>query len=67
MQVILYPIDNSTAIMTPTGKLDTMATAIKDVPSGVPFIIVDSSELPDAPQEAWVVDFSTPDGVGGGE
>lgn len=67
MQVILYPIDNSTAVMTPTGVLDTMSTAIKDVPLGVPFIIVDESDLPDAPQETWIVDFSEPDGVGGAE
>lgn len=65
MQVILYPIDNSTAVMTPTGALDTMTTAIKDVPLGVPFIIANVTDLPAAPQETWVVDFSEPDGVGG--
>lgn len=64
-KVILFPQDSGTvAVMATTGALDTMATALKDVPTSKPFIIVDSSELPSEPQEAWVVDFSNPDGYG---
>lgn len=64
MQVILFPIEgSSTAVMTPVGE--PLATAKKDVPAGVPFIIIDSTELPTAPQETWEVDFSNPDGYGG--
>jgi hypothetical protein len=68
-KVILFPQDSGiVAIMAPTGALDPMATAIKDVPAGKPFIIVDATELPrDVPQEAFVVDFSEPDGFGGGK
>jgi hypothetical protein len=44
-----------------------MAIAIKDVPSGKRFKIVDASALPqDVPQEAWVIDDADlTDGVGG--
>ena len=66
-KIILFPQDSgAVAIMTPTGALEPVATAIKDVPAGKPFIIVDSSELPQGiPQVALVVDFSNPDGFGG--
>ena len=63
MKVILFPIDGGVAVMTPVGE--PLATAKKDVPAGVPFIIIDSTELPTAPQETWEVDFSNPDGYGG--
>ena len=66
MQVILFPIDGKVAVMTPVGE--PLATAKKDVPAGVPFVIVDSTELPTAShasQETWEVDFSNPDGYGG--
>lgn len=43
-----------------------MEIAIKDVPAGKPFKIIDASELPDEPQESWDVDESDlTDGVGG--
>lgn len=39
--------------------------AKKDTPRGVPFLILEESELPlDVPTEAWEVDFSNPDGYG---
>lgn len=68
-KVILFPQNSGqVAIMAPTGALDPMQTAIKDVPQGVPFIIVDVADIPQGvPQEALVVDFSEPDGFGGGE
>ena len=65
-KVILFPQDNgNVAVMTPTGALSVDETAKKDVPSGVPYLIVDVSQLPtDVPQEAWEVDFSAPTGYG---
>jgi hypothetical protein len=44
-----------------------MAIAIKDVPAGKPFKIINVSNLPlDTPQEAWVVnEADLTDGVGG--
>ena len=71
MQVIIYNQDNGTpAVVIPTEaalrRHDITAIAIKDVPAGKPFKIVDVSELPEAPQEAWTVaDADLTDGVGG--
>lgn len=64
MKVIIYPTNDSIAVMAPSGVLSTEETALKDVPTGVPFFIVDSEELPTEPQETWIVDFSNPDGYG---
>ena len=71
-QVIIYNQDSGIpAIMTPTDEAlanhTIMEIAIKDVPAGKPFKIVDASELPqDIPQEYWVIDDSElTDGIGG--
>ena len=40
--------------------------AAKDVPTGLPYKIVDVADLPDAPQETWDVDEADlTDGIGG--
>jgi len=71
-QVIIFLQDNGTpAVVMPTQEaLDAhgiMAIAIKDVPAGKKFKIVDSNELPqNVPQEAWLIDEADlTDGVGG--
>jgi len=71
-QVIIYNQDNGIpAILVPTPDClqshKIQEIAIKDVPAGKPFKIIDASELPqDVPQEAWVVDDADlTDGVGG--
>ena len=70
-QVIIYNQDNGVpAVVMPTQEaLDAhgiLAVAIKDVPAGKPFKIVDEADLPDEPQETWVVDEADlTDGVGG--
>jgi hypothetical protein len=70
-QVIIYNQDNGIpAVVMPTQEaLDAhgiMAIAIKDVPAGKPFKIVDAADLPTEPQEIWVVDEADlTDGVGG--
>ena len=71
-QVIIYNQDNGIpAVVMPTEEAlqqhGVMAIAIKDVPAGKPFKIVDASELPqDTPQEAWVIDEADlTDGIGG--
>ena len=71
-QVIIYNQDNGIpAVMTPTPEClkthSILEIAIKDVPFGKKFKIVDASELPqDTPQEAWVIDDADlTDGVGG--
>lgn len=71
-QCIIYKQDNGVpALVVPAPECletyDIMAIAVKDVPAGKPFKIVDVSDLPLAtPQEAWVVnDADLTDGVGG--
>ena len=70
-QCIIFNQDNGIpAVMTPTPEcLQThtiLEIAVKDVPAGKPFKIVDVADLPDAPQEAWVIDDADlTDGVGG--
>lgn len=71
MQVIIYKQDNGVvAVILPSPEVlltrTLMEVAVKDVPHGKPFKIIDDSLLPDAPQEAWVVDEEQlTDGVGG--
>lgn len=40
--------------------------ALKDVPSGKPFLIIDHTDLPETDEyrDAWTADFSEPDGIG---
>jgi hypothetical protein len=71
-QVIIFKQDNGIpAVVMPTPEYlashGIMAIAIKDVPAGKPFKIIDASELPqDVPQEAWTVDDADlTDGIGG--
>lgn len=45
---ILYPTpDGGVAIVIPTGELPIEEVAAKDVPEGVPYTIVDATEIPD--------------------
>jgi hypothetical protein len=67
-QRIVYPNGNGISIVCPTGSLPLAEIAKKDVPAGVPYIIIDASELPSDRQfrNAWTADFSEPDGYGMG-
>jgi hypothetical protein len=71
-QVIIFLQDNGIpAVVRPTQEaLDAhgiMAIAIKDVPYGKKFKIIDADQLPQSvPQEAWRIDEALlTDGVGG--
>lgn len=72
-QVIVYKEDGgrlAVVIPNPECGLTVRQIAVKDVPQGKPFKIIDASELPaDASQrDAWTVDDAElTDGVGGGE
>jgi len=70
--VIIYNQDSGVpAVVMPTEEAlqqhSIMAIAIKDVPAGKPFKIIDVELLPqDVPQEVWVVDEADlTDGIGG--
>lgn len=71
-QVVIYLQDNGVpAILSPTPEClrshTIMEIAVKDVPAGKPFKIIERSELPlDVPQEAWEINESElTDGIGG--
>lgn len=69
-QVIIFNQDNGIpAVLMPTQEFvdahGIQEVALKDVPYSKPFKIVAASDLPTAPQEAWVVpDSALTDGVG---
>lgn len=69
-KVILYPReDGGLAFVIPADcGLPVEEIARKDVPAGVPFLIVNQSDLPEdrTYRDAWVADFSQPDGTGVG-
>lgn len=65
-QRIIYPNDTGISILIPTGELSIGEVARKDVPAGVPYIIVDAEVIPTDREfrNAWEADFSSPDGYG---
>ena len=67
MKKIIYPHEAGISVLTPTGELPIEETALKDVPSGVKYKIIDASDLPSDRdfRNAWEFDFSENfDGVG---
>lgn len=65
---ILFPLSPSgVGIVIPAAGcgIPVMEIARKDVPAGVPFLIVQDDALPGPVEDSasWVVDFSKPDGV----
>lgn len=66
MDRIIYPTDDGIAVIVPTGLLPISELARKDVPVGVPYRIVDVSEIPTdrSQRDLWTADFSAPDGYG---
>ena len=66
-QRIIYPNETGIVVITPTGELSLEETALKDVPSGVKYKIIDVSNLPPDRdfRNAWEYDFTNSfDGVG---
>ena len=57
-KLITYPNDNgSVAILVPTESLEL---AMKDIPSGKPYLIVDAADIPTDRtfRNAWTADFT---------
>lgn len=63
---IIYPTLTGIAVIHPTGELPLADVALKDVPAGAPYLIIDAAEVPADRtfREAWEADFSVPDGHG---
>ncbi len=67
MKKIIFPNETGISVIHPTGDLSVEETALKDVPSGVKYKIIDASDLPQERdfRNAWEYDFTTDfDGVG---
>ena len=67
MKIIIFPKETGISVIHPTGELSVEETALKDVPSGVKYKIIDASDLPQERdfRNAWEYDFTDSfDGVG---
>ncbi len=71
MKLIIYPNDNGgICILTPAPECLAMHTieeiAAKDVPAGLPYKIINASDMPADRtfRNAWEADIAEPDGVG---
>lgn len=68
MKLAIFPNDNTISIVypAPNSRLTFDEIIKKSVPTGVPYLIIDSSELPTDTEfrDAWQADFSNPDGYG---
>ena len=67
MKKILYPKpDGGVVVLHPTGELPFEEVCRKDVPAGLPYLILtDVTEIEDRTfRDAWEADFSNPDGYG---
>jgi hypothetical protein len=67
MKKIIYQNETGIAVIHPTGELSVQETALKDVPQGVKYKIIDASDLPKDRdfRNAWEFDFKDNfDGVG---
>jgi hypothetical protein len=67
--VILFLNAGAPALLVPSpealARMSLLEIAVKDVPAGRPFLIVEASDLPAGPQEDWALDETTfTDGVG---
>jgi len=64
---IIYPNGNGgICLVMPTRELPVEEVARKDVPAGIPYRIIDESDVPADHTffNAWEADFSNPDGYG---
>jgi hypothetical protein len=66
MKVIIYPNGGGINIVVPTGALALEEVAKKDVPAGVPYLVVDREVIPQDREfrGAWEANFDSPDGYG---
>ncbi len=67
---IIYPRQDGSGVSlimpAPNAEITIEEIARKDTPAGVPYLIVDSSSIPNDIYffDAWEADFSNPDGYG---
>ena len=68
MKLAIFPNETTISVLVPAPNCGLTLEQIcaKDVPTGVPYLIIDSSELPADREfrDAGQADFSNPDGYG---
>jgi len=67
MKKIIFSNETGISIITPSNDLSVEETALKDVPTGVKYKIINATDLPNDTEfiDAWEYDFTTDfDGVG---
>jgi hypothetical protein len=65
---IIYPNGTGISILVPANcGISIEQIAAKDVPAGLPYLIVDADQIPSDRtfRDAWEADFSQPHGFGG--
>jgi len=69
MKLAIFPNETTISVLVPAPncELSLEEICVKDAPTGVPYRIIDSSELPADREfrDAWEADFTNPDGYGG--
>jgi hypothetical protein len=65
-QRVIYPTDTGISVLVPTGEIPVEQVARKDVPAGLPYLIIEVSDIPDdrSQRELWTADFGHPGGHG---
>lgn len=65
-KIIIYPNEKTISILLPAGELPLEEVGRKDVPAGVPYLIVQEADIPADRtfRNAWEADFSNPHGYG---
>ena len=66
-RIIYQEPEGNLAIIIPVDEtLDVTDIALKDVPAGLPYLIVEDDAIPSdrSFRNAWEADFSNPDGYG---
>ena len=69
MKLIIYPNDDDGVAVihpSPNTKYTTEEIALKDVPKGKPYRIIEDTDIPTDRtfREAWEADFTNPEGFG---
>jgi len=67
MKVAIYNNPNLKVLVSAMPDIDIQTIAEKDVPSGIPFLLVNQTDLPtNVPQETWQCEIneSNCDGIG---
>ena len=65
-KILFQNIEGGLSVIHPTGEIPIADVAQKDVPAGVPYLIVSEDDIPSDRtfRNAWEADFSNPDGYG---